>query len=69
MSLSPPYCAIASWLDSHEGTSEAAAFSWGSVCVALHARIADLKVDFKAPESADAAFKEVFLTGPAELVR
>lgn len=62
-------CAIASWLDSHEGSRETAASSWGSVRVALHARIADLKVDFKAPESADAAFKEVFLTGPAELVR
>lgn len=61
-------CAIASWLDSHEGSRETAS-SWGSVCVALHARIADLKVDFKAPERADAAFKEVFLTGPAELVR
>lgn len=62
-------CAIASWLDSHEGSRETAASSWGSVRVALHARIADLKVDFKAPERADAAFKEVFLTGPAELVR
>lgn len=62
-------CAIASWLDSHEGSRETEASSWGSVCVALHARIADLKVDFKAPERADAAFKEVFLTGPAELVR
>lgn len=62
-------CAIASWLDSHEGSRETAAFSCGSVRVALHARIADLKVDFKAPERADAAFKEVFLTGPAELVR
>ena len=62
-------CAIASWLDSHEGSRETAASSWGSVRVALHARIADLRVDFKAPERADAAFKEVFLTGPAELVR
>lgn len=62
-------CAIACWLDSHEGSRETATSSWGSVRVALHARIADLKVDFKAPESADAAFKEVFLTGPAELVR
>ena len=62
-------CAIASWLDSHEGSRETAASSWGSVRVDLHARIADLKVDFKAPERADAAFKEVFLTGPAELVR
>lgn len=62
-------CAIASWLDSHEGSRETAASSCGSVRVALHARIADLKVDFKAPERADAAFKEVFLTGPAELVR
>lgn len=62
-------CAIASWLDSHEGSRETVASSWGSVRVALHARIADLKVDFKAPERADAAFKEVFLTGPAELVR
>lgn len=62
-------CAIASWLDSHEDSRETAASSWGSVRVALHARIADLKVDFKAPERADAAFKEVFLTGPAELVR
>ena len=62
-------CAVASWLDSHEGSRETAASSWGSVRVALHARIADLKVDFKAPERADAAFKEVFLTGPAELVR
>lgn len=62
-------CAIASWLDSHEGPRETAASSCGSVRVALHARIADLKVDFKAPERADAAFKEVFLTGPAELVR
>lgn len=62
-------CAIASWLDSHEGSRETAASSWGSVRVALHARIADLKVDFKAPERAGAAFKEVFLTGPAELVR
>lgn len=62
-------CAIASWLDSHEGSRETAASSWGSVRVALHARIADLMVDFKAPERADAAFKEVFLTGPAELVR
>lgn len=62
-------CAIASWLDSHEGSREAEASSWGSVRVALHARIADLKVDFKAPERAGAAFKEVFLTGPAELVR
>lgn len=62
-------CAIASWLDSHEGFRETAASSCGSVRVALHARIADLKVDFKAPERADAAFKEVFLTGPAELVR
>lgn len=62
-------CAIAFWLDSHEGSRETAASSWGSVRVALHARIADLKVDFKAPERADAAFKEVFLTGPAELVR
>ena len=62
-------CAIASWLDSHEGSRETAASSWGSVRVALHARIADLKVDFKALERADAAFKEVFLTGPAELVR
>lgn len=62
-------CAIASWLDSHEGSRETATSSWGSVRVALHARIADLKVDFKAPERADAAFKEVFLTGPAELVR
>lgn len=62
-------CAIASWLDSHEDSREATASSWGSVHVALHARIADLKVDFKAPERADAAFKEVFLTGPAELVR
>lgn len=61
-------CAIASWLDSHEGSRETASL-WGSVRVALHARIADLKVDFKAPERADAAFKEVFLTGPAELVR
>ena len=61
-------CAIASWLDSHEDSRETASL-WGSVSVALHARIADLKVDFKAPESADAAFKEVFLTGPAELVR
>lgn len=61
-------CAIASWLDSYEDSREAA-FLWGSVRVALHARIADLKVDFKAPERADAAFKEVFLTGPAELVR
>lgn len=62
-------CAIASWLDSHEGSRETAASSCGSVRVALHARIADLKVEFKAPERADAAFKEVFLTGPAELVR
>lgn len=62
-------CAIASWLDSHEDSRETAASSWGSVRVALHARIADLKVDFKAPERAYAAFKEVFLTGPAELVR
>lgn len=62
-------CAIASWLDSHEGSRETSASSCGSVRVALHARIADLKVDFKAPERADAAFKEVFLTGPAELVR
>lgn len=62
-------CAIASWLDSHEGSRETVASSWGSVRVALHARIADLKVEFKAPERADAAFKEVFLTGPAELVR
>lgn len=62
-------CAIAFWLDSHEDSRETAASSWGSVRVALHARIADLKVDFKAPERADAAFKEVFLTGPAELVR
>lgn len=62
-------CAIASWLDSHEDSRETAASSWGSIRVALHARIADLKVDFKAPERADAAFKEVFLTGPAELVR
>lgn len=62
-------CAIASWLDSHEDSRETAASSWGSVRVALRARIADLKVDFKAPERADAAFKEVFLTGPAELVR
>lgn len=62
-------CAIASWLDSYEDSRETAASSWGSVRVALHARIADLKVDFKAPERADAAFKEVFLTGPAELVR
>ena len=62
-------CAIASWLDSHEGFRETAASSWGSVRVDLHARIADLKVDFKAPERADAAFTEVFLTGPAELVR
>ena len=62
-------CAIASWLDLHEGSRETAASSWGSVRVDLHARIADLKVDFKAPERADAAFKEVFLTGPAELVR
>lgn len=61
-------CAIASWLDSHEDSRETASL-WGSVRVALHARIADLKVDFKAPERADAAFKEVFLTGPAELVR
>lgn len=62
-------CAIASWLDSHEDSRETSASSWGSVRVALHARIADLKVDFTAPERADAAFKEVFLTGPAELVR
>ena len=30
-------CAIASWLDSHEGSRETAASSWGSVRVDLHA--------------------------------
>ena len=65
-------CAIASWLDLYESPCKGG-FSLGgggeSVSIVLHARIADLKVDFKAPERADAAFKDVFLTGPAEHVR
>lgn len=53
-------CAIASWLERKT--------SGVPVKVSLHARIADLEVQFLPPSSEGEAFREVYLTGPAELV-